>query len=220
VSAAADVAAERARQDAKWGEQHHPDGTGPDVRPLAALVANAHAQATAPWLAARAPSITDTKANAGQVTWRDILLEEVFEALAEDDPAHLRTELVQVAAVAQQWAEAIDRRAACVEDQAAVDAEVERCRAGLLEYGYVEVDDYQGLRRGVRVHHRRERFGDAYQNGTGTVAAVFRKDNSSWSRSWGVDDVELLVVRDSALFGARVSQLAQYHVHLAGVARG
>lgn len=30
----------------------------------------------------------------------------------DDDPAKLRTELIQVAAVAQAWAEAIDRREA------------------------------------------------------------------------------------------------------------
>ena len=36
--------------------------------------------------------------------------EEVFEAFAEDDPKLLRAELVQVAAVALQWADAIDRR--------------------------------------------------------------------------------------------------------------
>ncbi len=42
--------------------------------------------------------------------WRDILLEEVFEALAEEEPKELRKELVQVAAVAAQWVEAIDRR--------------------------------------------------------------------------------------------------------------
>ncbi|TIH26025.1 NUDIX hydrolase, partial [Subtercola vilae] len=42
--------------------------------------------------------------------WQDILLEEVFEAFAESDTSKLRTELIQVAAVAQQWVEAIDRR--------------------------------------------------------------------------------------------------------------
>jgi hypothetical protein len=107
-SVADDVAAERARQDVKWGVQNHPDGTGPGTYPLRTLYDSAPAE----WLARRATSSTDTAANAGTVTWRHILLEEVFEALAEDDPARLRTELVQVAAVAQQWAEAIDRRRA------------------------------------------------------------------------------------------------------------
>jgi hypothetical protein len=44
--------------------------------------------------------------------WVDILEEEVAEAAAESDPAKLRAELVQVAAVAVAWIEAIDRRAA------------------------------------------------------------------------------------------------------------
>lgn len=101
----AEVAAERARQDAKWGEQNHPDGTGRNV----------------PWsvgvgrmsdLAERAKAVTDTGLRHGTVTWQDITLEEVLEAFAESDPARLRTELIQLAAVATQWAEAIDRRAA------------------------------------------------------------------------------------------------------------
>lgn len=108
-SPALDVAAERARQDARWGEQNHLDGTGPGTRPLRAVV-DADVQPTARWLAARSTSLTDTRFRAGDGTWRDILLEEVFEAFAEDDPESLRAELVQVAAVAQAWAEAIDRR--------------------------------------------------------------------------------------------------------------
>jgi hypothetical protein len=104
-----DVATERARQDEKWGAQNHPDGTGPGTLPLRAL-ADLDVQRSARWLAERAKSLTDTRFRAGDGTWRDILLEEVFEALAEDNPERLRTELVQVAAVAQQWAEAIDRR--------------------------------------------------------------------------------------------------------------
>lgn len=53
----------------------------------------------------------DERHKAGEATWLDILREEVLEAFAEDDPARLRTELVQVAAVAVAWVEAIDRRA-------------------------------------------------------------------------------------------------------------
>ena len=107
-----DVLAERARQDAKWGEQNHPDGTGPETRPLLphlrinALPPHAHARD----LADAFTSSTNDHAAADNVTWTDILLEEVFEALAEDDETKLRTELVQVAAVAAQWVEAIDRR--------------------------------------------------------------------------------------------------------------
>ena len=107
-----EVAAERARQDAKWGEQNHPDGTGPRAYPLAPLPeANLDLRA-AYELADAAKKATDTAFKHGKVTYRDILLEEVFEALAESNPARLRVELVQVAAVAVAWVEKIDRHAA------------------------------------------------------------------------------------------------------------
>lgn len=93
--ALAEVADERARQDTKWGEQNHPDGTGGGNTAAAAIGARLACQ-----LAAKE----------GTVTWRDIMREEVGEAFAETDPAKLRAELIQVAAVAVAWAEAIDRR--------------------------------------------------------------------------------------------------------------
>lgn len=102
--AARDVAAERTRQDARWGPQNHQDGTGPhtswDLRGPAADVRDA-ARATC-----------DRRFSVGTGTWRDVLLEEVAEAFAESDDARLRAELVQVAAVAQAWIESIDRRSA------------------------------------------------------------------------------------------------------------
>ncbi|MBF4625528.1 hypothetical protein [Clavibacter sp. VKM Ac-2872] len=108
TAAARDTAAERIRQNAKWGEQNHPDGTGPDVRPL--LFAGALPRADD--LARYATQATDAHAADGTVTWLDILREEYHEALAESDPAKLREELIQLAAVAQQWVEHIDRREA------------------------------------------------------------------------------------------------------------
>jgi hypothetical protein len=92
-----EIQAERARQDAKWGEQNHPDGTaitGDDER------------------AANARHVCQAMASIGQGSWRDVLWEEVAEAFAESNPAALRAELVQVAAVAAAWIAAIDRRAA------------------------------------------------------------------------------------------------------------
>jgi hypothetical protein len=91
-----DVIAERWNQLRKWGVQHHPDGTGKagaekvrdDIR----------------WL-------VDEKFKAGEGTWLDILTEEFYEAAAETDPALLRAELVQVAAVAVAWVEDLDSRA-------------------------------------------------------------------------------------------------------------
>ncbi len=91
----ADILAERERQELKWGEQNHSDGTGSQR-----------------WRDARnyVRNQTDDAATAGTLTFRDILHEEVFEAFAEEDPSKLRDELVQVAAVAVCWLECLDRK--------------------------------------------------------------------------------------------------------------
>ena len=95
-----EVAAERIRQDTKWGEQNHPNGTG-----------------SAEWIlqAAAAKNETDRQAKAGSITYLHILSEEVAEAFAENNPERLRAELVQVAAVSVAWIECIDRRAMTTE---------------------------------------------------------------------------------------------------------
>lgn len=104
TSAIEAVVAERARQGAKWGEQNHPDGTGANIE----IVPLWYGEDLAEW----AKASTDSHAQGGTVTWGHILLEEVAEAFAESDPDLLRAELVQVAAVAVQWVEAIDGRRA------------------------------------------------------------------------------------------------------------
>jgi hypothetical protein len=92
----ADVIAERRAQDAKWGEQNHPDGTG--TTPLDAGLADHYRDRCQ-------QAFAD-----GVGTWHDVLLEEVYEALAEHEPGPLRAELIQVAAVTLAWIAAIDRR--------------------------------------------------------------------------------------------------------------
>jgi len=121
----AEVAAERSRQETKWGQQNHPNGTGEKTTPMAEIargpghaIVNRH---YAFGLAFNAKEATDSHAKEGTLTYADIFLEEVFEALAEEDPAKLRTELIQCAAVAVAWAEKIDR------DQAAAAAEKTKC---------------------------------------------------------------------------------------------
>lgn len=89
------VRGERARQDAQWGEQNHRDGTGE-----ASQRAESEMQKEA----------CNAAFSSGEGSWAHILREEVAEALAESDPYRLRRELVQVAAVAVAWVEAIDRR--------------------------------------------------------------------------------------------------------------
>jgi len=105
-----EIAEERQRQDATWGEQNHPDGTGPRVAFAGHLGCMAEA-AEQFRLATHAAAGQLPGLDHGPLTWRHILLEEVFEAFAEDHPDQLRAELIQAAAVAAAWIEALDRRA-------------------------------------------------------------------------------------------------------------
>lgn len=91
---AAQVIGERKRQEEIWGKQRHPNGTGAQYG----------------YEAVKAQEACSVAAKAGSVTWKDILHEEVCEAFAEADPVRLRHELVQVAAVAVNWIEALDRQ--------------------------------------------------------------------------------------------------------------
>jgi hypothetical protein len=91
-----DIRTERARQDLRWGIQSHPNGTGNTVAAVEAL--------------SKARATCDLHVRCDALTFADILTEEFCEAMVESDPEKLRAELVQVAAVAAAWIEAIDRR--------------------------------------------------------------------------------------------------------------
>lgn len=71
-----EIEAERTRQDLKWGQQNHPDGTGPRVA-IAGRIAHAADLAVDARLSCQA------SARRGQVTWRHIIREELYEARAE-----------------------------------------------------------------------------------------------------------------------------------------
>lgn len=90
-----DVAQERYEQDEKWGVQHHPDGTGGDGTDLEAKAAIARCEG----------AFADDNG-----TWRHILEEEFYEAMAKTDQRELIRELTQVAAVAVAWIEDIRGR--------------------------------------------------------------------------------------------------------------
>lgn len=90
-----EIAAERAAQDAIFGVQDLPDGTG-----ITGDTERANS----------ARHVCDVMLERGEGTYRDVFYEEVMEALAESDPAKLRAELVQAVAVGVKWIEAIDRR--------------------------------------------------------------------------------------------------------------
>lgn len=90
-----EILLERFRQNEKWGEQNHEDGTGHLNWKVIADVRK---------------SMNDSLVKTNSLTWIDILLEEMFEAFAESDENLLLEELNQVAAVAVAWRECIIRR--------------------------------------------------------------------------------------------------------------
>lgn len=102
---------ERDRQDAKWGDQSTTrDGVGANTYPLAVRpdhislgydLQHVRAERLALWFT----STTDQDMDNGGASMANILLEEVFEALAEDDLEGLKTELIQVRAVVTAWLE-------------------------------------------------------------------------------------------------------------------
>lgn len=113
----ANVARERVAQQMKWGQQNHPDGTGPMEVHLYDLPTSLDSEAGVGFVYADdfeawATTSCETHAAADDITYADILLEEVAEALATGDPKQLRTELIQVAAVAVAWVEKLDREEA------------------------------------------------------------------------------------------------------------
>lgn len=94
---------ERKRQDEKWGPvQDHPD-VHPDPNYAYDLEPAEYYKGQ-----------TDRHAREGNINYLDILLEEVAEAADEAKAGNrdaLRTELIQVAAVAVKWVEILDRQA-------------------------------------------------------------------------------------------------------------
>jgi len=88
---------ERFRQDDKWGEQNLPMLTHPFTSKefnLAAIQCKELCN----------KAITD-----GTISWRHILIEEVMEVFAEDNPNKQAEELIQVAAVSISMIECLRR---------------------------------------------------------------------------------------------------------------
>jgi hypothetical protein len=85
---------ERKRQDAKWGQQNHPNGTS-----------NVLYRHDATYAKNTCDRLTAQK----KLTWLSILMEEFYEAAEEENPERLQKELVQIAAVCTAWHEAIER---------------------------------------------------------------------------------------------------------------
>ncbi len=126
----ADIASERERQDDKWGEQNHPnvDRILIDRPSVTDKNGRTWSGGCTPQrmaehyeipTAGRAKFLCQNAADFGVCTWSHILIEEVAEAI-EAATMHgmlphaetlgaLRDELIQVAAVAVQWVEKLDR---------------------------------------------------------------------------------------------------------------
>lgn len=134
----AEVAAERVRQDAKWGQQDHPCVDEPHIGKPG-------------WIGIRYGIIGEAEAKrqcetafaAGCGTYADIAIEEVAEAVCAEDDAKRRAELVQCAAVFVAWIEAIDRRNARALDSVSMDPPALPSAAGVTFVGMTGA----GLRR-------------------------------------------------------------------------
>jgi hypothetical protein len=90
-----EVRKERLSQILTFGEQNHPNGTGSAYDEMRSTDARQRC---------------DRHSENGNLTWKDILKEEVYEALAEKKGKKIRAELIQVMAVCQAWIECIDRK--------------------------------------------------------------------------------------------------------------
>ena len=88
-----DVAAERERQNLRWGgKQQHPNGTSTKFKPLADAARNN----------------CRTAAENGMNTWSHIVREQMWDALSETDRVQLRAKLTRMVAVGVAWIEHLD----------------------------------------------------------------------------------------------------------------
>lgn len=108
-----EVAYERGRQDARWGEQNWQDvDTTLTMRPGGCTPERMAQEYEIP-TETRAKVLCETAFARGDGTYAHIAVEELCEAIAagtNKGPAALRKELVQCAAVFVAWIECIDRR--------------------------------------------------------------------------------------------------------------
>ncbi|GHV91623.1 hypothetical protein AGMMS50268_21260 [Spirochaetia bacterium] len=96
-----DVETERIRQIEKWGEQNWP---------MAPKKIGMNGTPTAEYYGWQADRFRAFNNRTKDKTWHDILCEEVAEVFAETEPEKQREEMVQVAAVAVQIIEYLDRK--------------------------------------------------------------------------------------------------------------
>lgn len=97
VAVLSEVISERWRQDQKWGVQNHPSVNRRDDSLIGEITES------------DAKHRCQQRDAAGTLTWEDIALEELIEAVEAEDEQARREELIQLAAVCVAWVECIDR---------------------------------------------------------------------------------------------------------------
>lgn len=107
-----DVLKERKAQAAKWGDQSTLPSFAPEVLAFpVGSIQEALAEEYEVPTEDRAKLLCERAFGAGRGTFAHLLVEEVAEAISSHAvDAVLRAELIQVAAVAVQWVEALDKR--------------------------------------------------------------------------------------------------------------
>lgn len=78
----------------------------------------------------------------------------------------------------------------------------------LMKVGYRHITVHRDIRVGSRVRHTCHLWDEASERGTATVLAVLADGNL---------DVEIVVMKDTEIFGSRVSTWASYHTRIAYV---
>lgn len=107
-----EVKAERINQDEKWGEQNHPDVDQVLLKRPGGCSTFRMAEHYEIPTAHRAKFLCKHAGETTGDTYAHILIEEVCEAVEQatlQNRDNLRTELIQVAAVAVAWVEKLDR---------------------------------------------------------------------------------------------------------------
>lgn len=94
-----EIALERKRQVALWGEQNHSDLSKGDYTQSEMKVALKFVR-----------QINEANIHNGTTNWYQIMREELLEAVTAESTQHLREELIQCAAVILAWIEDVDRR--------------------------------------------------------------------------------------------------------------
>jgi hypothetical protein len=108
-----EVDAEVAAQIEKWGEQNHPDVDQTLMNRPGGATPRRMAEHYEIPTAMRAKFTCDLADKHGELTWADIAVEELAEAIEAatlKDVAATRHELTQLEAVIRNWRMAIDRR--------------------------------------------------------------------------------------------------------------